>query len=141
MDIFGIGAAVETAVEIFIRAARRTGRTTRLLETIKNGDCVITDTNNSARLITRYCIDHNIKARTVVIHPRDLNGMGRLEGFHGRILFDHTFLEQRYLAAVKQETEFLDSIVARYEVVEQEQENVYPDYDSTQDKDLPCGPR
>ena len=41
MDHFGIGAAFRAMANVYITSARRTGRTTSLLESLKDGDRVV----------------------------------------------------------------------------------------------------
>lgn len=63
MDSFGIGAALKGAALIYFQASRRTGRTTSLVESLKDGDRVIFTNSNEADRVKRICYELGIKIK------------------------------------------------------------------------------
>lgn len=103
LDIYGIGPAVTSAVEIYFSASRRTGRTALLIEQIKNGDLVLFATPTEAARIQRECHSRGIKASCVVLSGRDPH-----EAFYEamrrapqRVLLDHGWVEEWYRQALR----------------------------------------
>lgn len=108
MDHFGIGAAVEGAVRIYTHSARRTGRTTSLVESLKDGDRVVFVNRKEADHTNRLCLERGVKIECLVIDPKN----PRLAFDHGtsqgRTLFDHSWVEQFYLRTIEQAREDID---------------------------------
>lgn len=112
MDHFGIGAAILGAVNIYLRAARGTGRTTSLIEGLHNGDCVVTTTSQEAKRIEHLCSERNIKVTCIINSAKMPNRIfelvrGKLQG---RLFFDHTWVEQYYLNSIEQAQKDIDTL-------------------------------
>lgn len=96
-DFFGIGGAIRGAVEIYFRASRGTGRTIRMIDSLKEGDRVVFLNSDHAKHTVRMAkergveIDYIISA--VVDAPYDLNRKGTPKG---RLIFDHCWVEEFY---------------------------------------------
>lgn len=109
MDIFGIGTAMKSMIMTYAQASRRTGRTTVLIESLKNGDRVVFSDRAEADRVSRMCRDRGLKINCVVIEPREpqkLIGVGPPS--KGRTIFDHTWVERFYLRKVKEAGEEID---------------------------------
>lgn len=72
MDHFGIGAAIRAAVEMYSRASRRTGRSTSLFESVKDGDRIVFVTKQEAIYAKlRLAEMGKHKVSLSVLSPRD----------------------------------------------------------------------
>lgn len=110
MDHFGIGAAISATMRIYFQSSRRTGRTTSLLESLKDGDRVIFCEPREAQRFERLCKERGIKVTCLVLPPQDphrIQELGTSAG-DGRTLFDHTWVERHYLAAIEQTAREID---------------------------------
>lgn len=98
MDQFGIGSALLGCFRVFRECARRTGRTTRFVAQLRDGDVVVFDDVREAQRVRRLCQERGTAIDTRVIDPR--HGLpspgevigGRL-GSTVRVLFDHGWVE------------------------------------------------
>jgi hypothetical protein len=101
-DIFGIGPALQGALQIYFSCARRTGRTTHLLDSVKSGDRVIFAEARHANHFEVLSRGRGLSVRCCVADPRRPNeifGMTPvLPG--GRTWFDHVWIERFYAAEV-----------------------------------------
>lgn len=57
MDQFGIGAAVLGAAEVYFMSARRSGRSTFLVNSLNEGDLVVCASRGEAEHLRRLCRD------------------------------------------------------------------------------------
>lgn len=108
MDAFGIGNAVKGAVEVLFMSARRTGRTTALLEALKGGDRVICPNESSARHMRLELQKWRKKVSVLVVpvdNPAALFERGTSEG---RTVFDHPWLEGYYASELRRAAERVD---------------------------------
>lgn len=96
MDHFGIGAGVSAAVGMYFACARRTGRTTSLVESLKNGDRVVFADPKEARRVEQLCKERGVEVQCIVIPPKEPQRVFDRPPSEGRTLFDHTWLEQFY---------------------------------------------
>lgn len=62
MDHFGIGTALLGCAEVYFRCARRTGRTTSLVESLVSGDRVVCRTENEAFLLRPCVVSGELKS-------------------------------------------------------------------------------
>ena len=67
MDFFGIGAAYKAMAQVYSMAARRSGRTTALLNSLKDGDRVIFAKNEEADRFRRLAKHRGIEIKCVVV--------------------------------------------------------------------------
>ena len=105
MDFYGIGAALHGAFEILMRASRATGRTTHMIESVKEGDRICFARAQEAERVRRLLQSRGIKGvECIVVNPRtphDLMGRGTAQG---RLIFDHGWVEEFYSRALEQAT-------------------------------------
>jgi hypothetical protein len=110
MDHFGIGAAMKTANLIYSQAARRTGRTTSLVESLKDGDRVVFIDRIEAERVQRLCRERRVKVNCIVMDVKDPHELMRRAPSEGRTLFDHTWVERFYLHQIDQASQAIDQL-------------------------------
>lgn len=101
MDFFGIGAAVRGAVHIYFQSARGTGRTSTLVESLKDGDRVVFTNQAEARRVERLLRDRGVEAECIVVSMREPGAIFKRGTSQGRTILDHTWVEQFYLNALE----------------------------------------
>ena len=102
MDHFGIGSGVEGAARIYFQSGRRTGRTTSLVDSLKDGDRVVFLSEQEGRRVKSLCKDRGVNIEMIVSDPKSpdrLFGRGSPSGDE-RTIFDHSWVEQFYLEAI-----------------------------------------
>jgi len=97
MDHYGIGAALKGAVSVYFHSARRTGRTTSLVESVKDGDRIVFADEREANRVRRLCLDRGVNVECVVVDPRRPEGVFERGTPEGRSIFDHSWVEQQYV--------------------------------------------
>lgn len=115
MDHFGIGAALQGLAHAYMDTARQTGRTTSLVDSVKDGDRIITHSHAEALRLTRLCAERGIKVQCIHVDPQWPNRLlelGTLPG-DGRTLFDHPWVELFYLRAIQKAHEDIDTFQQR----------------------------
>lgn len=111
MDAFGIGAALKGAQQVYFMAARRTGRTTALLEGLKPGDRVVCTNGQTMMRYKNMLEELGIEKVNLVVvsidRPQDLFEKPPSEG---RTLFDHTWLEMFYTKQLHEISCYIDKL-------------------------------
>lgn len=110
MDQFGIGQAINGATHVYFRASRQTGRTTALIESLKSGDMVVFIDSREAERVKRLCLEKGVNIKTIVLDPKEpqrIFDRGSVSG-DGRCVFDHSWVEQYYLNAIKRAQKEID---------------------------------
>lgn len=97
MDHYGIGTALRGAANILFQSARRTGRTTSLVESVKDGDRIIFANALEAERVRRLCLERGVKVECIVVPPSNPVEVFDRPTAEGRSIFDHTWVEQFYL--------------------------------------------
>ena len=110
MDHFGIGTATQAAFEIYAVSARQTGRTTSLVESLKDGDRVIFTNSVEARRVEIMCEDRGIKIETQVVDPRIPSEVFNNCTAQGRVIFDHSWVEEFYRLSLQKASEEIDHL-------------------------------
>lgn len=104
MDHFGIGTAVEGAARMYFQGARRSGRTTSMLDSLKDGDRIWFADAREANRVERLCKERGltVECRTLSVRGLDsVRGAFECGTPKGRTLFDHSWVEQFYMAAIQ----------------------------------------
>lgn len=112
MDHFGIGAAMRGMLLNYQYSSRRTGRTTSLVESVKDGDRIVFADRREAERVERLVKERGVTVKCIVIDPKDpgrLMERGSLSG-DGRTIFDHTWVEQFYTAAIERAASDIDHL-------------------------------
>lgn len=108
-DFFGIRAAVLGAANVYFRTARGSGRTLALVESLRDGDRVVFTNAVEAKRVQRMCMERGVAIKILVMEPKDPHGIFDRGGpSKGRTMFDHTWVEQYYLAALERAGDVLD---------------------------------
>lgn len=117
MDHFGIGAALKGAANFFFLAARETGRTTALLESLKHGDRVIFAHPKHAQRFQLLLRDHLLSRMSVkeavAIEIECITVDARGDVLHslkpalGRTIFDHVWVEHFYMRELERADEYI----------------------------------
>lgn len=101
MDHFGIGAAVRGSVLVYMSSARGSGRTTSLVESVKDGDRIVFASAREAQRVGRLCHDRGVSVACIVVDPREPQRVFECGTPVGRLIFDHGWVEQYYLQAIE----------------------------------------
>ena len=118
MNDHGFGEKLKELTENFIKSCRQTGRTTSLIDSLKDGDIVIFyNTPEAKRIQNLSLVEKNVKIHAVVINPKlndseisyKLNEI-KIENKNNRIVFDHSWIEKYYLVTIEQAIANLDYV-------------------------------
>ncbi|GMQ53463.1 hypothetical protein [Halopseudomonas aestusnigri] len=101
MDAYGIGAGISGAAQTYLQAARRTGRTTAMLESLKDGDRVLCDSEREAARLRRLIKERGLRVEVLAVSPSQPMVAFQRGTPSGRTVFDHSWVEQFYLNAVE----------------------------------------
>ena len=101
MDHFGIGQAMRGMAQVYALSARRTGRTTSLVESLKNGDRIVCATEPERRHLQMLCRERNLEVGVIIVAPRDPQRLFERGTSTGRTIFDHGWVEAYYQAAIE----------------------------------------
>jgi hypothetical protein len=110
MDHFGIGAGVHGAVRTYFQSARRTGRTTSLVESLHSGDRVVFADQREAERVRALCKEPGLDVECIVIDPVRLHTLQELGSAKRRLIFDHIWLEQYYQRTLDACTRLVDEL-------------------------------
>lgn len=110
VDHFGIGNAIKGVIEIYFRACRRTGRTTSLVESAKDGDRVVFVNRLHASEFERLCRERGIAVETFICDPGAPERLFERPSVakDGRLIFDHAWIEEYYRLAIEGACNHLD---------------------------------
>lgn len=111
MDQYGIGSAMQAMQAMYVNVARRAGRTTRMLQQLKDGDRVICSSQSAQRDIKHRAQKMGLKIEC--IHLSDFHGMARMEPAKGMVYLDHTMVERLYEVSILCAQEEIDSWLER----------------------------
>jgi hypothetical protein len=98
MDTFGIGAAIAAMVDVYSMSSRHSGRTTALVESVKNGDRIYFLNSKEAQHVHRLCRERGVDVECVVA-PID-NPLKNFNTSQGRAMFDHRWVEEYYKSVI-----------------------------------------
>jgi hypothetical protein len=110
MDHFGIGAAMRGMAMMYFRSARQTGRTTSLVESVKDGDRIIFADGREAARVRRMCSERGVKVDCIVVEPKTPERVFERGTPEGRTIFDHSWIEQMYLQAIERTQQEIDHL-------------------------------
>lgn len=113
MDLFGIGQAINGAVMIYFQSARATGRTTMMLEMLKNGDRIVFYNSREADRVKRLLRERNLNVECIIAPPDNLDRLFEHGTSQGRTVFDHTWIERFWLRQIKLTTKDIDFMQER----------------------------
>jgi len=96
MDHFGIGAGLLGAANIYFQGARQTGRTTSLIESVKDGDRIVVRNRQEEYFLKRRMEGRGLKVDILAVDPATPEKLYRHPKSQGRTIFDHQWLEDYY---------------------------------------------
>ena len=108
MDHFGIGAAMQGMAQLYFQLARSTGRTTSLVESVKDGDRIVFADNKEAERVHRLCLERGVKVECIVVEPKMPERVFERGTSQGRTIFDHSWVERYYLEAIERARQGID---------------------------------
>lgn len=108
MDHFGIGAAMLAMSAVYTTATRRSGRTTSLIEDVKDGDRIVFAHSHEAQRVERILLERGLKVQCIVVDVRDPHQLLRRGTSQGRTIFDHSWIEEYYNGTIKHAAETID---------------------------------
>lgn len=108
MDHFGIGQAMKGMARCYFQTSRGTGRTTSLLESLKDGDRVCCASSKEADRITRLLRQRNVEAQVIAVDPNTPQRIFERGTPEGRTIFDESWVEQYYLRALEAAAKDID---------------------------------
>jgi len=110
MDHFGIGAAMQGVAQTYFRSARRTGRTTSLVDSVKDGDRIVFAESREAERVRRLCLERGVKVDCVVVDPKTPQRVFERGTPTGRTIFDNSWIELKYLEAIERTQQGIDHL-------------------------------
>lgn len=110
MDHFGIGAAMYGMARMYCQSARRTGRTTSLVESVKDGDRIVFTNSKEAEHVRRLCLERGVQVEVMIAEPHQQERVFERGTPEGRTLFDHSWVEQYYLNAIERAQREIDHL-------------------------------
>ena len=116
MDIYGIGLAARGAVLVFLRSMRGSGRTSDLLDIVREDDLIVfADKNEAESVQNAYRVDHpDVLLHYIVVEPTQEKLIELYERARSRaasrLLFDHGWLEQYYVNVLDKARQNLESL-------------------------------
>lgn len=110
MDHFGIGAAMRGMHHAYMQAARQTGRSTYLLDNLKDDDRVVCLTSQEARRLEGLARERGLKTEFVSCPTEDVARLFEGGTAQGRTIFDHTWVEAYYLRRLEDAERDIDHL-------------------------------
>jgi hypothetical protein len=108
MDFFGISKSVKDCVLDFFLCMRRTGRTTKLVESVRNGDRIGFIKWQEAHRVRQLCLDRGITIECLVVDPKDPERIFDHPKSEGRTIFDHSLVEEMYYDSIERTKRMID---------------------------------
>ena len=113
MDMFGIGNALQANAELLFQMCRRTGRTTIMLSSLKDGDRVIVLDQTEGVRLKRLLAEQRLNVEILVCPPDCWYTLAGRPKSIGRTVMSHEFVEAFYRSAMKQAACDLDMVASR----------------------------
>ena len=101
MDQFGIGQGMKGITNVYYQSARQTGRTTALVESVKNGDRICFLNAKEAERVKRLCRNRGVEVECIVVPPKSPDKLFDRGTSEGRTIFDHSWVEAFYANAIE----------------------------------------
>jgi len=102
-DPWGVGEAIQHGMRMYSHGKRATGRSTLLLNSVKDGDTIVFAFRAEAQRMRRLLLEAEKSAVNIIVHDPN-QGLHYAADFilerynrKGQIYFDHTWFEALYL--------------------------------------------
>jgi len=110
MDHFEIGQAMKGMARCYFQASRGTGRTTSLLDSLKDGDRVCCVSSQEAERLKRMLRERQVDAQAIAIDPNTPERIFERGTPKGRTIFDESWVEQYYIRALERAAQDIDHL-------------------------------
>ena len=111
-DINRLHEALGMALRMYELGARRSGRTSRMIEQIRDGETVVCLNQQGARQVQRLLAERGLRSVRITSCAPDLGEfMSTTAGFTGRVHLDHLWVHEWYSAAIIRATKELEGAV------------------------------
>lgn len=111
IDPTSIGPAIESVLHMYFRFARGSGRSKDLYSNITENDAIVCLDRDSKK-IKNTLYDHGFRQVKIIISNPNLNDLSRFRVV-GTMYFDHSWLEEFYLANITSMTNALTTMQTR----------------------------
>lgn len=112
-DINRLYEALGMALRMYDLGARRSGRTSRMIEQIRDGETVVCLNQQGARQVQRLLAERGLRSVRITSCAPDLGEfMSTTAGCTGRVHLDHLWVHEWYSAAIIRATKELEGAVA-----------------------------
>lgn len=116
MDIFGIGTAMKAMINVYMISGRQSGRTTAMIERLKDGDRVGFMNQREAERVKRLCLEQGKKIEVIVFNSNPRHGLGAIT--HGKpgtkLLFNHDVIEALYQDSINQTQQMIEEFYKKH---------------------------
>lgn len=123
MDLFATEQRALAAMNNLFISARRTGRTSLLVDNVRDGDTVVFTNEREAKRVAEMVKARGKTIKTLVASPTYLHRLMQGPPARERFVFDHSWLEEAYTNAIHETALALDSISRHMSARESEQED------------------
>ncbi|WP_378952241.1 hypothetical protein [Mesorhizobium sp. ANAO-SY3R2] len=110
-----MAAMLAAGLEIYILSSRRTGKTTRMIANLKDGDQVVTLHQKEADRLRRIFKERKLDVRVITIaepQPHEVLTRVSTASGRGRTHFDHSWVEAFFSRAIDNAAKDFDSLVS-----------------------------
>lgn len=104
---------MQAMLGVYGHAARRSGRTTSLLNSLKDGDRVVAPTGQQAEYLRRLIHERGLKVEVITVDPAQPQRLFDRPRSEGRTLFEHTWVEQFYVHDLERAAQDIDEFQKR----------------------------
>lgn len=110
MDQFGISTAMRCMAEVYFTTARRTGRTTQMLDGLKDGDRIVCLDANEARRLKGLLAERSLKVEVLSCQPHNYGELFEQGTPQGRTVFDHCWIEEHFRRSLENSERHIDRL-------------------------------
>lgn len=101
MDHFGISQAMRGVLRVFFQSSRHTGRTTAMLDSLKNGDRVVCPDTKEFSKLTTEIRRRDLDVQILVVSPANPDSLFGRAPPEGRTIFTHEWVELYFIENVE----------------------------------------
>ena len=110
MDQFGISTAMRGMAKMYFSSARQSGRTTQMLDSLKDGDRIVCLNEQEARRLKGLCRERKLNVQVLVCLPHSYQDLFRQGTPQGRTVLDHSWVEQLFLDNLESTATHIDKL-------------------------------
>lgn len=110
MDQFGISTAMRCMAEMYFTVASRTGRTTQMLDSLKDGDRIVCLNQHEANRLDCLCRERRLRVQVLVCSTHNFGELFQHGTPQGRTVFDHSWVEELYRKSLENIEAHIDKL-------------------------------